>query len=162
MVALIGAGCSIAPAETGAGSSGGNTAATHQQAVLFAQCMRDNGVPNFPDPAASGAFTMDEIANRSSLDTSAAAFEQAISACKDLQPPGFTGHKRSQQEQEHALAFAQCIRDNGVPDFPDPTVDEPLIDTNRIPSTERNGGMSMLNAAMDTCRDIIADQLRDQ
>ena len=57
MVALISAGCSNAPAETGTGSSGGNTtAATHEQAVKFAECMRDNGVREFPDPDASGKF----------------------------------------------------------------------------------------------------------
>ena len=57
MVALISAGCSNAPAETGAGSSGGNnTAATHEQAVLFVECMRENGVREFPDPDGSGEF----------------------------------------------------------------------------------------------------------
>jgi hypothetical protein len=45
MVALISAGCSNAPAETGTGSSDGNTtAATHEVAVKFAECMRNNGV----------------------------------------------------------------------------------------------------------------------
>jgi hypothetical protein len=57
VVALISAGCSNAPAETSTGSSGGNnTAALHEQAVLFAECMRDNGVREFPDPDASGEF----------------------------------------------------------------------------------------------------------
>ena len=56
MVALISAGCSNAPAETGTGSNGGNNTAPHEQAVLFAECMRDNGVREFPDPDASGEF----------------------------------------------------------------------------------------------------------
>jgi hypothetical protein len=158
MLALIGAGCSNAPAETGTGSSGGNTtAANRQQAVKFAECMRANGVKAFPDPDASGQLTIDGIANGSSLDTDSAAFKQAISACKDLEPAGFTGQKRSPQQQEHALKFAQCIRDNGVQDFPDPDPDGPLIDTNRIPSAASNGGMSMLHAAMQTCRDLAAN-----
>ena len=92
----------------------------HEKAVKFAECMRANGVSAFPDPDASGELTIDAVANGSSLDTSTAAFEQAISACKDLEPPGFTGHERSAQQQEAALEFAQCIRDNGVKDFPDP------------------------------------------
>jgi hypothetical protein len=150
-------------AETGTGSSAGNTtAAPHEQAVKFAECMRANGVSKFPDPDASGTFTIDEIANGSSVDPNSAAFKQAIDACKDLEPPGFTGHKRSPQEQENALKFAQCIRDNGVPDFPDPAVDGPLVDTNRIPSAAGNGGMSILRAAMHKCGYIIADQLRGQ
>ena len=113
--------------------------------------MRDNGVSAFPDPDASGELTIDGIANGSSLDTNSAAFEQAISACKDLEPAGFTGRKRSAQKQETALKFAQCIRDNGVEDFPDPTPDSPLVDTTRIPSTDRDGGMAILNAAMQKC-----------
>jgi hypothetical protein len=169
LVALVSAGCgSNAPSETAtAGSSGGasssGSAATGSsargKALKFAQCMRDNGVSAFPDPDASGELTIDAIANGSSLDTNSAAFEQAISACKDLEPSGFTGNKRSAQKQEIALKFAQCIRDNGVEDFPDPTPDSPLVDTTRIPSTQRNGGMSVLNAAMQRCGAAFSDKL---
>ena len=121
--------------------------------------MRDNGVSAFPDPGASGELTIDGIANGTSLDTDSAAFEQAISACKDLEPSGFTGHRRSAQKQETALEFAQCIRENGVEDFPDPTPDSPLVDTNRIPSANRDGGMSVLNAAMRKCGTAFSDKL---
>lgn len=156
MLALIGAGCSNAAA--GAGSSGGNTtAATRVTAVKFAQCMRNNGVREFPDPNAAGDLTIDQIANGSSLDTSTAAFKQAISACRDLEPAGFTGGKRSPEQQSAALKFAQCIRDNGVKDFPDPANGEPLVDTNRIPSAAGKGGMSMLSAAMQKCRNLAAN-----
>jgi hypothetical protein len=151
MVAVIGAGCGDT------GSSGGtSTASPHAKAVKFAECMRANGVSAFPDPDATGALTIDAVANGSSLDTSSAAFEQALSACKDLEPPGFTGHERNAQEQEGALKFAHCVRENGVKDFPDPSPDAPLVDTNRIPSAARPGGMSILNAAMRKCRDFAA------
>ena len=134
-VVLTSACGSNAPAATGSGSSGaGNTAANVAQAVKFAQCMRSNGISQFPDPDASGTLTIDGVVNGSSLDPNSATFQQAISACKDLEPAGFTGHTRSASQQEAALKFAQCMRDNGVPDFPDPTADGPLIDTTRIPS----------------------------
>jgi hypothetical protein len=150
LIALTCAGCSNGSADTG--SSGGNKNATnHGKGAKFAKCMRDNGVSDFPDPDASGELTIDEIANRSSVDTNTAAFKQALSACKDLEPSGFTGHKRSSRQQKNALAFAQCIRENGVSDFPDPGPDDPMVDTRRIPSTERPGGMSILNAAMQKC-----------
>jgi hypothetical protein len=147
-VALIVAGCSSTPDQTGATAT---AAAKQSKAVRFAQCMRDNGVKAFPDPPASGSFTLDGVVNGSSLDPDGPAWKQAIRACKDLQPSGFTGHKRTAQEQEPALRFAQCIRDHGVKDFPDPTPDSPLVDTNRIPSANRPGGMDVLNAAMQTC-----------
>jgi hypothetical protein len=155
---VISAGCG------GTRSSGGNdtaatpgtlgvdsTATAHAKAVKFAECMRTNGVGDFPDPDASGALTIDAVANGSSVDTSSAAFEHAVSTCKDLEPSGFTGHERSLREQKAALEFAQCIRDNGVKDFPDPGKTDPLVDTNRIPSAATPGGASILDAAMHTC-----------
>ena len=144
------------PASQG-GASVSNGGATRQQAVKFAECMRANGVTQFPDPDASGQLTIDAIANGSSLDTNSVAFKQAIGACKDLEPPGFTGGPRSPEQQKAALTFAQCIRANGVQDFPDPAPDEPLVDTKRIPSAARTGGMSRLAAAMQKCRALAAN-----
>lgn len=179
MVALISACGSSAPAGTGtaggssgtAGSTGGatssgtagtagtagNTQATkRRKAVRFAKCMRASGVSGFPDPSASGRLTIDAVANGSSLDTSTPAFTRALSACKDLEPAGFTGGKRSPEQQSAALRFAQCIRQNGVKDFPDPANGQPLVDTNRIPSAATSSGMSILNAAMQKCGDAAA------
>jgi hypothetical protein len=159
MVALIGVGCSNEPAENG---NAGNTNAGQEQAMKFAECMRDNGVSEFPDPDASGELTIDGVLNGSSLDPNAPAWKAAIEACKDLQPPGFTGdHDVSAEEQDTRLKFAQCMRENGVKDFPDPVNGEPLVDTNRIPSSATEGGMTILNAAMHTCGDL-AEQAMGQ
>jgi hypothetical protein len=158
LVALISAGCSNSPAGTGTGDSGNTaTTTTRDQAVRFAECMRANGVKDFPDPSASGDFAIDTVANRSGVDTSSAAFTQARSACKDLEPSGFTGKNRTAEQQQAALKFAQCIRDNGVKDFPDPAPDAPLIDTGRIPSTARSGGVDILHAAMQKCAGLAKD-----
>jgi hypothetical protein len=152
-IVLISAGCSNAPTDT---STANTTAANRDKAMKFAQCMRDNGVSAFPDPDASGALTIDAVANGSSVDPNSATFQQALSACRDLEPAGFMGQKRSAQQQAAALKFAQCIRDNGVKDFPDPGPNDPLIDTSRIPSTATSDGMSILHAAMQKCRGLAA------
>jgi hypothetical protein len=158
MVALIGAGCSNEPAENG--NAGNENAASRDNAVKFAECMRDNGVSEFPDPDASGELTIDGVVNGSSLDPSTPAWEEAIGACEDLQPPGFTGDEEvTDEEQEARLEFAQCIRDNGVKDFPDPAKGEPLVNTNHIPSAATNGGMTILNAAMKKCGDLAAEAM---
>jgi len=159
MVALIGAGCG-----GNDGNGGGNTTAANQEkAVKFAQCMRENGVSEFPDPDASGNLTIDGVLNGSSLDPNSPTWKGAIAACEDLQPPGFTGGgERSADQQDAALKFAQCIRENGVEDFPDPAAGQPLVDTNRIPSANTAGGMSMLNAAMQKCGDVGAEAMRGQ
>ena len=160
VIAVI-SGCgSSSPAGTSSGSStgsGGNDSLAHaQKGVKFAECMRSHGVSNFPDPGASGKLTIDAVANGSSIDTSTPAFTQAISACKALEPAGFTGSKRSSQQQQAALKFAECIRANGVKDFPDPIPNGPLVDTNRIPSASEPGGMSALDDAMRKCSDAAA------
>lgn len=142
----IGAGCG------GAATSVHSSRATGRpKAVRFAECMRSNGIAAFPDPDASGALTVDAVANASSVDTSSAAFRRALDRCKDLEPSGFTGHARSPEEQKAALQFARCIRDNGVPDFPDPGKTDALVDTTRIPSAATASGMTILNAAMGRC-----------
>jgi hypothetical protein len=157
-MALIGAGCSNESAENG--NTGSNTATNRDKAARFAECMRDNGVSEFPDPDASGGLTIDGVLNGSSLDPSAPEWKEAVSACKDLQPPGFTGdHEVSAEEQEARLEFAQCVRDHGVEDFPDPARDGPLVDTRRIPSAATDGGMTILNAAMQKCRDLAAEAM---
>jgi hypothetical protein len=160
MVALIGAGCSNAPSENG-GTSTSTNDTNRDKAMKFAECMRDNGVSEFPDPEASGGLTVDGVVNGSSLDPSTPAWKEAIGACKDLQPPGFTGHKRSAEEQENALEFAQCMRDNGVEDFPDPAPDGPLIDTSQIPSAAGKGARSIpgFDAAAQKCRAAFSDEL---
>jgi hypothetical protein len=155
-LAVIVAGCGSGSAGTSnsTAASGGN--ATHRKAVKFAECMRANGVSGFPDPNASGELTIDAVANGSSVDTSTPAFDQAISACRDLQPAGFTGHKRSAQQQENALRFAQCMRDNGIKDFPDPTPDGPLIDTSRMPGSPGALSIPGFKAAQEKCSGLAS------
>jgi hypothetical protein len=163
LLVLITVSCAHAPADAGSTHNGGADNTNHDQAVKFAECMRRNGVTAFPDPDPSGSLRIDGIANGSSVDPGTATFTQALSACQDLQPAGFMGPGEVSPEQQDArLKFAQCIRDNGVPDFPDPARDAPLVDTNRIPSSATKGGMSTLNAAMKTCGDLVSDALGDK
>jgi hypothetical protein len=155
LLGLALAGCSTQHAATNQGATGAGqnstTGTQDSQAVKFSQCMRDNGIGDFTDPDGSGRLTIDEFANNSSIDTSSAAFQQALTACRDLQPAGFTGTRRSNDQKSAALAFAQCVRDNGVSDFPDPAPGDPLIDTNRISSANQPGGMDKLQAALSKC-----------
>jgi hypothetical protein len=117
--------------------------------VKFAERIREHGVPDFPDPNAKGEFVF-------GINVTPAVWKKAVDACKDLQPPGTLSAKRRPEQQTGALEFAQCMRENGVKDFPDPANGEPLVDTTRIPSANRSGGMSILNAAMQKCRSVLA------
>jgi hypothetical protein len=171
-VALIGAGCSNGSAEngntgTGTASSSGPTSSTRSasstgtassgankkltardKAVKFAECIRAHGVSDFPDPNAKNQFEY-------GVSVSPAVWTRATTACKDLQPPGTLSAKRTRKQQSAALRFAQCVRDHGVKDFPDPVNGEPLVNTYKIPSSNRPGGMTILNAAMHACRGVL-------
>jgi len=150
LVALIGAGCGAdAPTETTGGGAGTAAAGTkpnaRDQAVRFAECIRAHGVRDFPDPNAKNDFEY-------GVSVSATVWQRATTACKDLQPPGTLSAKRTSEQQSASLKFAQCIRDHGVKDFPDPVNGEPVINTYKIPSSNRPGGMTILNAAIEKCR----------
>lgn len=154
LLSLAGCGGGDGGASTaGDGGAGGGSAAasTQAQAVRFAQCVRGHGVPDFPDPDASGRLTIDAVANDAGVDVQSATFEQAVRACRDLEPAGFTGGKRTPKQQTATLRFAACIRAHGVTDFPDPAEGQAPVDTRRIPSANRPGGMDVLNAAMKQC-----------
>ena len=152
VTAALGASCS---GSTSGSANGAATTAAAAQAVRFSTCMRDHGVAQFPDPSASGELTIEAVANGTSIDPNSEAFTRALSACKDLEPSGFTGHRRTTEQQQAALRFAQCVRDNGVKDFPDPTPDGPIVDTTRIPSLAgKDPRRSALTTAMQTCRSL--------
>ena len=149
---------------TSGGSSASRSTSARDRAVRFSTCMRDHGVRAFPDPDASGELTLDGVVNGSSIDSDGPAWKAAIAACKDLQPSGFTGRKRGTAQQEAALAFARCVRKNGVRDFPDPVEGGPLIDTTRIPSAAGRGALEIpgFTAATDACRKHAAAALEGQ
>jgi hypothetical protein len=155
LIGLISASCgSNASSETGtassAGTDGNKNATDRDKAVKFAECMRENGLSDFPDPNAKGEFEY-------GVSVSGAVWKKILAACKDLQPPGTLSAKRTPEQQSASLRFAQCIRDNGVKDFPDPVNGEPLVDTTKIPSSNQPGGMTILNAAMQKCGDVLGE-----
>lgn len=152
LVSLISAGCgsNAASGTATAGGAGGSAkaATAHDKAVKFAECMRANGVPHFPDPDSKGAVNF-------GVDVPRDVWLKAVDACKALKPPGALSAKRTPKQQSATLRFAQCVRDHGVKDFPDPVNGEPVIDTYKIPSSNRPGGMAILNAATQKCGAIL-------
>jgi hypothetical protein len=115
---------------TGSSSASGERAASPgasspQAAMLaFAKCMHSNGLPNFPDPSASGDFRLRRDAG---VDPLSPAFEAAQAKCKKFQPPGGigSGPPPSAQTVARYLKVAQCMRTHGIPEFPDPRTSLP-------------------------------------
>jgi hypothetical protein len=134
VLALVTACGSSSNAETASG-------ADQKQALEFAQCMRDNGVPDFPDPDAEGRFTEGEH------DSDDPALRAAQEECRDLAPGGEHQNIGDPAFVEQMREFSQCMRDNGVRDFPDPDADGRM---RGVGHEER--GDPKFRAAMETCR----------
>lgn len=86
--------------------------------LAYSQCMRAHGVPDFPDPV--GNTLQLRASQGSDLDPTSAQNIAAQKACKSLQPAGPPGGKVNAAQQANALKYSACMRDNGVPNFPDP------------------------------------------
>jgi hypothetical protein len=159
LTGLLGAGCGAnAPSETGTATSSKKAtknATAQDKLVKFAECIRAHDVPDFPDANAKGEFEF-------GVNVTAAVWTKAVQACKDLQPPGSLSSKRSLKEQTASLRFAECVRENGVKDFPDPVNGEPLINTYLIPSSDKPGGMKALDAAIHACKTVLAEAAAGQ
>jgi hypothetical protein len=115
-IALTVVGCALAVVACGSSGGPSISAATGSGdtgAVEFAGCMRSHGVPNFPDPGAPQGG--DGVLKQSP------AFRSAMQTCNKLQPGGTPKATRLTEAQRiAALAQARCIRDHGMPNFPDP------------------------------------------
>jgi hypothetical protein len=125
MLALGVVACGASGAPSGTTT---NAASSSRSALALAECMRSHGVSNFPDPAqgSGGAgFAISATPGSSTLTVDGAAFagpafESAVKACKlfggGTAPPPVTA-----SQKQAAVAFAECLRKHGVPNYPDPT-----------------------------------------
>jgi hypothetical protein len=111
------------------------------QALVFAGCVRDNGV-DMPDPGPGRQGLVDAF-QAVSGDYDQATLEQALGACQDLMPQ----YPQEQEMHEGAdmLALAECLREQGldVSDNPFQDAHSGAIDVNEF------------SAAMEVCRDVL-------
>jgi hypothetical protein len=112
-------GTPTASASSGTAGDGKRDPAKDQENMLkYAQCMRDNGV-DMPDPQMDGGAVSMMIPE----GTDKTKVEAANAKCKQFMPNGGEPMKADPQMQERMRKFAQCMRENGVPEFPDPSED---------------------------------------
>ena len=130
----------------GSSNTGGSTQA--QQDLAFAQCMRSDGVTDFPDPNSKGQF-----GTISAQTEDNPHFSTGYSACKHLLPAG--GENKIQQNLVQLLQFAQCMRSHGVPNYPDPNPNAySSISNTKINSLHQAGvnpNSPQVVAAVQTC-----------
>lgn len=88
-----------------------------EQLVKYSQCIRANGVPDFPDPGPDGRMQIKLQAK------DAGKFEAAQQACKDKVPRGMAAINQPMTPEllQSLVGFARCVRGKGVNGFPDPS-----------------------------------------
>jgi hypothetical protein len=117
--------------------------------LAFSRCMRANGLPNFPDPSPDGTFQVGI-----GVDPSSPAFLAARSKCQKLMPgggppgPGSATHP-SAQTMAKLRKIAVCMRQHGVPQFPDPRTSVPSNPAGIREITDFDGAILLFPATMN-------------
>jgi hypothetical protein len=135
VLAVLASSCSgsgpSAAGPAGSPSAGGSSSA--RSAVAYSACMREHGVPTFPDPDSNGNVVK---ADPEQLRVSSSQLQAAQTACHDLFPTGGSLQAQTnclgagncapvlvQQMLTVEWKCARCMRNHGVPNWPDPTMD---------------------------------------
>jgi hypothetical protein len=119
----------------GGGSSSAPSAPTYTQVLALVRCMRSHGVPGFPDPNASGGYSLTangtlQGAGASSVNINSSQAQAAYGDCRHLVPGGPSISQLEQAEQQEQqrqaemlpvlLKYVHCMRSHDVPNFPAP------------------------------------------
>lgn len=127
-------GDGVASATTAHPSASATGSASHDpkddaaKLLQYAQCMRDHGVP-MDDPNIDGGG----IAINIPAGSDKAKIDEANAACKHYMPNDGQPPKLDPAQAEQMRKFAQCMRDHGITNFPDPQEDGGLmIDSDKL------------------------------
>ncbi|MCW6006885.1 hypothetical protein K1W54_20190 [Micromonospora sp. CPCC 205371] len=127
-------------------STGASSGDEKEQMLKHAQCMRENGVPDFPDPEFQEGGGVNITVPQG---TDRAKLEAAEAKCKQYLPNGGEPQKMDPERVEQLRKFAQCMRENGLPDFPDPTDEGLKIEGN---NPDMAPDSPKMKAAEEKCR----------
>jgi hypothetical protein len=145
------AGCS-----TSGGSAGATTTTSGQQAAAavwreLVRCARANGMPNLPDPQLD---SNGRASFPNGTPSPPASVRRACQSIYDRLPPSARGEEeRPPADRQALLRFARCMREHGVPDFPDPDAEGNF----RAPAGALPGGSPdspSVKRALQACRQL--------
>jgi hypothetical protein len=132
VVALSGCGGGSAtaggsPAATAAGAGGGSGSTARAQHILheYAQCVRRHGFPNFPDPRINAQGEVVLGAAQQQIKQAGLQTEHACGNILSQLPPRAGQQSGPVTPAQLALErrFAACMRQHGLPAWPDPGPD---------------------------------------
>lgn len=112
LVAACGGGSNGPRAQSGSSSPGPSAT---PDPLAFARCMRSHGVTDYPDSGGPA-----QASPGSDLDPGNPAYQRARSACQPLMPRASLDPSQAAQAHADDLAFARCMRQHGITNYPDP------------------------------------------
>jgi hypothetical protein len=130
----------------------------------YAQCIRDHGLPGFPDPQVVGGrlvmpagdggedFKQELGNNQAAQDACGPILDQLPATVRHGED-----HTPSPQELQQMTQFAQCVRENGIPEWPDPLPDGNFP----LPTPLQQEGKSpRVTTALDACNHLLPAEQR--
>jgi hypothetical protein len=111
----------------------------------FVACLRDQGL-DVPDPD-PGDENGKSVLRFDDAGIDKATFNAAMEKCQQYLPQGEENHQMTPEEIELQRAFAQCMRNNGYPQFPDPDPQDGQFKNLEIDKNDTN-----VRATVDKCR----------
>lgn len=147
LTALL-AGTALLAAACGGGSAGSTGSSPYAKALAYSQCMRSNGVANYPDPNSQGKILMQP---NNGIDYGSPQFAHAKKACAKLAPKITISAQQRQQFLSQALKWTACMRTHGITNIPDPSTADGGLSV-LIPKADAN--LPQLPAAEQACRSL--------
>ncbi|WP_460305366.1 hypothetical protein [Actinocorallia aurea] len=149
---MFGAAACGAEESPGIATAGGTPTSTASAAaqegspVAYAACMREHGVPmEDPETDAEGHVNI-KLTIPKGMDK--AKVDAAQEECRKLMPSGGTMGKPDAERLERTREMARCMRENGVPGFPDPNAEGGIAIT---PDSGVNPDDPAFKAAQEKC-----------
>jgi hypothetical protein len=133
--------------EAGEATEGGG----EDTALEYTECMRENGIADFPEPV-EGQIRI-HAGPGSDLNPGSPAFQKAEEACRSLAPAHEADPGQEDELSESALAYSACMRENGVPDFPDPQVSGGKVQLGIPRGVDPNS--AAFKGAEEACRELM-------
>jgi hypothetical protein len=167
-LAFAAAACSSGPSTPGvAGSGTGATTTTaastanqgmpsltpaqRADQLAYSECMRAHGVSDFPDPNSQGQIQLNG-GQGSDLNPDNPIYKNANNACESKQPKPTPAQQA--QAEAYALRVAECMRANGIKDYPDPSSHSGgriSINLNNSPGSDLNPNNPLFQRAQHKC-----------
>lgn len=167
LLAVGAAGCDSGGPPSRTSNPSASASASRQQLLAlgqeWVQCLRDHGLTRMPDaelspegylqfPPQNGYDWKADLTNRPRI----------VDACRSIEdrypPSAFRPRQQFSAEDLRKLAeYAKCMREHGVPEFPDPNADGGFDLTG---TSLANGNPAQMAAANQACKHIWSGEIR--